>query len=248
MMKYFHQQPLVGDYRLRIPYIRSIIAAGVAAIALGRATRRSARRLGTLVTGVGVMLLALAVGFWGFVQLFQAARNRLRDTIAEAMNWRGDETVLDVGTGSGILLFACAKQLRKGKATGIDIYDPNAGGGSAEIFWRNARAEGVDERVELLNVDARKMLFADGSFDVIVSSLAMHHMGAGEDRRRASEEMVRVLKPGGKIAICDLSRVLGECEAVLRRDHLINVQRRPYLRLFSILSAEKAENQRAGDE
>jgi arsenite methyltransferase len=136
----------------------------------------------------------------GFVHILQTARNRLLDTIVEVVNWRGDERVLDVGTGSGIVLFACAKQLRTGTATGIDIYDPNAGGGSAERFWRNARAEGVTDRVELLNVDARHMTFADETFDVAVSSLAMHHIGLAQDRQRATAEIIRILKPGGSIA------------------------------------------------
>jgi arsenite methyltransferase len=97
----------------------------------------------------------------------------------------------------------------------------------------------VTDRVELLNLDARQMNIADASFDLAVSSLAMHHMGDAEDRRRASAEIVRVLKPGGKVAICDLTAVLGECETALQSGGMINVRRRNYRRLFGILTAEK---------
>ncbi|HEX6292793.1 MAG TPA: class I SAM-dependent methyltransferase [Herpetosiphonaceae bacterium] len=242
-MVHVHRQPWIADYRLRMPRsVHYTLAAGGAAVALGVGSRvgTSANRkiTGSLI-GAGSAVLVPTLALVGFVHLLQTARDRLRDTIVEGVSWRGDERVLDVGTGSGILLFACAKHLRTGTATGIDIYDPNAGGGSAEIFWRNARAEGIADRVELLNVDARRMTFTDEMFDVVVSSLAMHHVGAAQDRQRATSEIIRILKPGGSIAICDLTAVLGESEDVLRKNGMLNIRRRPYMRLFSILTAEK---------
>lgn len=241
-MAHTYSQPPHIDYRLHIPYFRLALTAGLVLVAFGglyRFSQSANLRISTLMIGLGAVLLLLTLGFWGFVQLFNGARKRLRNLLLEPANWRGDETVLDVGTGSGILLFACAKQLRTGHAIGIDIYDPHAGGGSAEIFVHNAQAEGVADRVELRNEDARQMSFPDATFDVIVSSLAMHHMGGVEDRRRATAEMMRVLKPHGKVFICDLMAVLGECEDLLQRGGLINIQRRRVLLLFSILSAEK---------
>jgi SAM-dependent methyltransferase len=242
-MTSIQQRPLRADYHLRLPRpFHDAIAAGGAAVALGVGYRASTPANSTIansIIGIGAVALAPALAFLGFVHLLQTARDRLRDTFIEGVDWRGDETVLDVGTGSGMMLFACAKQLRTGKATGIDIYDPNAGGGSAEIFWRNARAEGVAERVELHNVDARHMMFADETFDVAVSSPAMHHVGHAQDRQRAMAEIIRTLKPGGRIAICDIGAVLGDCEQVLRQQGMINVRRRSSMYLFSILTAQK---------
>ena len=73
-------------------------------------------------------------------------------------------------------------------------------------------------------------------------------MGGREDRRRATEEVIRVLKPGGKITICDLTAVIGDCEQALRQNGMINIQRRGYMHLFSVLSAEKPCGERTSDE
>lgn len=45
--------------------------------------------------------------------------------------------------------------------------------------------------------------FADASFDVVTSSLAIHNIPAGADRAKAVDEAVRVLRPGGTLVIAD---------------------------------------------
>jgi ubiquinone/menaquinone biosynthesis C-methylase UbiE len=50
----------------------------------------------------------------------------------------------------------------------------------------------------------RQLPFADSSFDVVVSSLAIHNVSGAGERARALREAVRVLKKGGKLAIADI--------------------------------------------
>ena len=68
----------------------------------------------------------------------------------------------------------------------------------------NARAEGVADRVALETGDMRKLPFADNTFDAIVSSLAIHNIPGHADRAAAVTEAMRVLKPGGQLAIADI--------------------------------------------
>jgi ubiquinone/menaquinone biosynthesis C-methylase UbiE len=154
-----------------------------------------------------------------------------------AVAWRGDERVLDVGCGNGFLLVEMAKRLTTGTATGIDVWMPGAGDQTAELAWRNARLEGVEDRVEIRNVDARAMPFADASFDVIVSSLMLHHAGGSADRQHVLAEMARVLKPGGAVLLYDFAPLLGGAAAQLRARGLESLERRG--QVMALLSARR---------
>ena len=190
---------------------------------------------------IGALLLLPSLVVAIIARLTRHVRLRIRDQIVSAVTWRGDEQVLDIGTGSGITLIGCAHRLTSGKAIGIDIYDPNAGGGTSAIFWKNVRNEGVTDHVELQNVNACQMPFPDESFDIVVSTFAFHHIhsrSAAAGRREAAREIVRVLRPGGTVLIYDASHGLTELEQVLRASSINNLQRTGHL--FSLLQARKA--------
>ena len=77
-------------------------------------------------------------------------------------------------------------------------------GNAERVTRRNAELEGVAERVELHGADMRELPLDDGSFDVVVSSMAIHNVcGAGE-RAKALREAARVLRQGGKLAIAHI--------------------------------------------
>ena len=140
-------------------------------------------------------------------------RERLLDHLA----WRGDERVLDVGCGRGLVLVGVARRLATGSAVGIDIWQAeDLSGNRAEVPLRNAEIEGVRERVAVQTADMRQLPFADGSFDVVVSRAAIHNLYVAEDRAKAIREIARVLKPGGRALIADirhLSQYTREFEA-----------------------------------
>ncbi len=103
------------------------------------------------------------------------------------------------------------------EAIGIDIWAPASGGGNAELLWKNARLEGVADRIEFREADARKMPFEDETFDVVVSSGAVHHITHHHtDFEQVMHEMVRVLRPGGQIVIWDVAHIVNACASRLR--------------------------------
>lgn len=133
---------------------------------------------------------------------------RARDLLLNRLGLRGDETVLDVGCGHGLLLIGAAKRVPRGRAVGIDLWSQvDQGSNSEEATLRNAALEGVADRVEIHTGDMCKLPFDDASFDVAVANLAIHNIPTREGRRQAIAEIVRVLKPGGRAALMDFKKV-----------------------------------------
>jgi SAM-dependent methyltransferase len=125
--------------------------------------------------------------------------------LLDALQLRGDERVLDVGCGRGAVLTLIAQRLPTGRSVGIDLWTSDQSGNSMEAAQRNLVAEGVTARCELVTGDMREMPFDDASFDLVVSSLAVHNISNASGRERAIREIARVVAPGGRIALVDLA-------------------------------------------
>ncbi len=63
------------------------------------------------------------------------------------------------------------------------------------------------DRVEVQTADARKLPFEDASFDVVLSSAALHNIYNAGERRTAVREIARVLKIGGRVLIVDVRHI-----------------------------------------
>lgn len=213
------------DYGVDAPdVVRRFLTIGTIVLVLDFAAPSLA---GLLPAAARPVLLSVARSLswtgWGFVatacvMLWGSAvgKFRLRDRLLDAMPWRGDERVLDVGCGRGLLLVAVARRLHAGRAVGVDLWRAeDQARNRPEATLRNARLEGVAERVEVHTADARELPFDAASFDAVVSSWALHNIAGRAQRRRALEEIVRVLKPGGRVALVDI-RHAREYAQVLR--------------------------------
>lgn len=90
-------------------------------------------------------------------------------------------------------------------------------GNTPAATLRNARAEGVADRVHVQAGDLRRLPYAEASFDLVVSSLTVHTIFGADARAQAITEAYRVLRPGGRLLIADLARTPREYAAVLAR-------------------------------
>jgi arsenite methyltransferase len=152
-----------------------------------------------LGTGLGCMAAGLLMTYYSTVGKF-----KLRDRILNMVAWKGDEHVLDVGTGRGLLLIGAAKRLTSGCAVGIDIWSAkDLSENAMENTLQNAEIEGVRQRVEVKTEDATAMSFPDNTFDVILTNACIHNIPSAAGREQACREIVRVLKPGGQALISD---------------------------------------------
>jgi cyclopropane fatty-acyl-phospholipid synthase-like methyltransferase len=193
----------------RLPHGFYILAVAGAASFLGAfAVWQNIWLAGALIVA-GLGWLAPVVWAVLFIQRRQRLRLSYRQHVLDSIQWRGDERVLDVGCGSGILLNGAAQRLTTGTALGIDIWAANSGGGDYALLMKNARAENVAERIKFQTMDARRMTLADAEFDVVLSSGALHHMVRSQsDFEQVINELARVLKPGGQVAIWDIEHLV----------------------------------------
>jgi len=117
-----------------------------------------------------------------------------------------DGDVLDVGSGQGLLAIELGR--RGGLVTSID-----SNADEQRVGVANAGHQGVAERIAFLTADARMMPFDDGSFGAVAMMDALHHL---EDAPAIFSEMRRVLAPGGKILLAEMT---AEGFAIVARVH-----------------------------
>jgi arsenite methyltransferase len=168
-----------------------------AGFALARANRLAA----ALAAASAVEVLATAASY---IYATRAGKFRAWDGVLDNLRLRGDETLLDLGCGRGAVLLAAAKRLPQGRAIGVDLWRADQTENSQQATLSNAALENVAERVEVHTADMTALPLGDESVDVIVSSLAIHNIPTHAGRRKALDEAVRVLRPGGRLAIADL--------------------------------------------
>lgn len=156
--------------------------------------------------GIAVAVVGAVPLFFGLLMVIYAfvGKVRTREHILNLANLRGDETVLDVGTGAGLLLVGAAKRTPRGKVIGIDLWaSKDLSNNMAATTMRNVVAEGVADRVEVQTGDARALAFPNASFDRAVSLLCIHNIEEKADQARACRDIACVLKPGGRVVIGD---------------------------------------------
>ncbi len=105
--------------------------------------------------------------------------------------------ILDVATGTGDFAVE-ALSLKPEKIIGVDISE-----GMLEVGRRKMRDKKIDQLIELRSGDSENLPFEDNFFDAVIVAFGVRNF---ENLERGLSEMLRVVKPGGKVVVLEFSR------------------------------------------
>jgi arsenite methyltransferase len=186
------------------PVVAAFLTAGLLGTAALVLTVMTAARL----LGPG---LALVVVGWptAALMIHSSLRGKLlmRDRLLDQLALSGDEDVVDLGAGRGLMLLGAAQRTPGGSGIGIDLWrSVDQAGSRPERLLDNATALGVADRVLALTGDFTSRLLPAASADVVLACLAIHNVHDREKRRATLVEAARILRPGGHLAIIDFAK------------------------------------------
>jgi len=144
-----------------------------------------------------ILDLSAAVGLYDWWA--RGTLGEVYDTLVELADLRGDEEILDVGCGTGILSSRLAQASDGIKVCGLDA-------GSHMIKDAAKRVQGHRHQAEYRVGTATRLPYADGRFDVVVSCL-LFHLLHGPEKELALREIFRILKPGGRYVCAEFETV-----------------------------------------
>lgn len=122
---------------------------------------------------------------------------RVRDEMIDRAQIRPGDRVLDVGCGTGTLTMRAKKAAGDtGKVIGVDVAED-----MLETARRKAEKSHLDITYERAGIE--DLPFPSSSFDIVLSSLMLHHIHGEDAKRRGIAELYRVLKPGGTLMIAE---------------------------------------------
>jgi demethylmenaquinone methyltransferase/2-methoxy-6-polyprenyl-1,4-benzoquinol methylase/phosphoethanolamine N-methyltransferase len=155
-----------------------------------------------------------ARGYDLLVRLLPFSRG-LRAQLVELAAPAAGERVLDVGCGTGLLAMALVARVGNGAVHGIDA-------STEMIDLARKKAARAGSQVDFQVAPVEALPFPDGSFDLVTSSLMLHHLP--RDAKRAGLAQIRrVLAPGGRFVAVDFAThshsPLGHLLSVLGHAH-----------------------------
>jgi ubiquinone/menaquinone biosynthesis C-methylase UbiE len=150
--------------------------------------------------GTTGIVLHRALWYDAFVWLVSLGRERAyREKTLDLASLKPGESVLDIGCGTGTLAIAAKQRVGPiGRVFGVDA--------SPEMLARaGKKASKAGTEVVFKNAVVEALPFPDAQFDVVLSTVMLHHLGP-KSRQQCAHEVRRVLKPGGRVLSVDFAR------------------------------------------
>lgn len=139
-------------------------------------------------------------------ELYSVPKINFTEWVLDRIEWRGDERVLDLGSGPGTYFSVLRRRIPEGSLTAGDL----------SMGMAHKAQQHVDAGT-ILNLDAQTLPFADASFDVVLANHMLYHV---PDLDQTLTEIRRVLHPAGCLLAATNSQFnLPEFEQLIRRSY-----------------------------
>lgn len=123
---------------------------------------------------------------------------KVRQATLDLVEIQPGDRILEVGCGTGSLTLAAkTKAGSQSQVFGTDIAPD-----MVDTARRKAAKAGLEVQFQVGRIEA--IPFPDSDFNLVLSSLMLHHVPGNEAKQKGIEEMLRVLKPGGRLLIVDV--------------------------------------------
>lgn len=213
------------DYTTKIPAARQYsVLIALSLISFGIAFYISIVPFNIVIAHIGL----ISMGLFSIIHVVRSIISREKTgtqeqikanrQILSALDFQGDELVLDIGCKSGLIAHSIARKLITGKVIGSNFFNSGDIKAENDIFHSNARAAGVSYKVSYDEKSAECLAFKDNSFDVVISALNCSHLGKNICTFRKMKEAVRVLNPKGLMAVYDEPLVIDLCHEMFTKE------------------------------
>ncbi|WP_409200873.1 class I SAM-dependent methyltransferase [Methanobrevibacter sp. DSM 116169] len=122
-------------------------------------------------------------------------------SILNELNLKGDEYFMDAGCGDGHIAIEALKLINQGKVFALDVYAP-----SVDDLIALKEKENLENLIPIQSDIAEHVDLDDDTLNVILMVNVFHGFKARRVIDEAIEELKRIIKPGGKIAIMDYKK------------------------------------------
>jgi ubiquinone/menaquinone biosynthesis C-methylase UbiE len=152
-----------------------------------------------------ITMLILIIPLYSYFMFSPRGGNlqeRVYELVIQLLGEQEQGTILDIGTGNGVLAVKLAIGNPSSQVTGTDCWGEDWEY-AREICEENSRIANVSSRVQFVKGDAAALDFPDETFDAVVSNLTFHEVETAPVKSAVVAEALRVLRPGGAFAFVD---------------------------------------------
>ncbi len=150
---------------------------------------------------LALLLTLMAANFFAGYLIVRTTTRADRTTLPMVDLLQGDhDLVLDAGCGAGRTTLSLGRVLKRGQIVALDRFDADyIDAGGRDLLENNLRLAGLTDRVRIETGDLTRLPFEDQTFDTAVSAHALDHLGP--EKGQGMREVLRVLKPGGRLLV-----------------------------------------------